>query len=85
MRTLLFLVAGLVAGAVFHARRPRRRARRRHRLRTVRRRRGPPWPAWNLYEGVAHAGYTVLEELPIFLVIALVPIGAIWWLARRRT
>ena len=39
--------------------------------------------AWNLYEGVAHAGYTVLEELPIFLVIALVPIGITWWLARR--
>ena len=41
--------------------------------------------AWNLYEGVAHAGYTVLEELPIFLVIALVPIAAVWWFPARRT
>ena len=29
--------------------------------------------AWNLYQGVATAGYTVLEELPIFLIIVLVP------------
>jgi hypothetical protein len=39
--------------------------------------------AWNMYQGVATAGYTVTEELPIFLVIALVPIAIVWWLARR--
>jgi hypothetical protein len=34
---------------------------------------------------VFHAGYTVPEDLPMFLVIALVPIGITWWLLRRRT
>jgi uncharacterized membrane protein YwaF len=39
--------------------------------------------AWNMYQGVATAGYTVAEELPIFLAVALVPIAIVWWLARR--
>lgn len=39
--------------------------------------------AWNMYQGVATAGYTVTEELPIFLVIALLPIAVAWLDARR--
>jgi hypothetical protein len=82
MRTLLFLVAGLVAGAVFHlaGRAAGLAAATAFALFAA------AWTAvaaWNLYEGVAHAGYTVLEELPIFLVIALVPIAAVWWFTRR--
>ncbi len=82
MRTLLFLLAGLAAGAVFHVggRAVGLAAGTAFALFAA------AWTAvaaWNLYEGVAHAGYTVLEELPIFLVIALVPIGITWWLARR--
>lgn len=30
--------------------------------------------AWNMWMGVAHAGYSVSEELPIFFVIFLVPV-----------
>ena len=43
------------------------------------------WPILallNLWAGVARAGYTVAEELPIFLVIAAVPMaiaGFAWW------
>jgi hypothetical protein len=36
----------------------------------------------NLWMGVARAGYSVAEELPIFLVIFLVPAAAaafLWW------
>lgn len=36
----------------------------------------------NMYIGVARAGYTVAEELPIFLVIYAVPAavaGLLWW------
>ena len=29
--------------------------------------------AWNMYVGVSSAGYSVAEELPIFLVIFLLP------------
>ena len=29
---------------------------------------------WNMWNGVAHAGYSVSEELPIFFVIFLVPV-----------
>lgn len=42
--------------------------------------------AANMYVGVARAGYSFMEELPIFLLIAGVPIAAgvavAWWLAR---
>jgi hypothetical protein len=38
--------------------------------------------AWNMWVGVNHAGYSFREELPIFLLIFLVPaavaIGARW-------
>ena len=36
----------------------------------------------NLWIGVSRAGYTVLEELPIFLLIFAVPAAAaayVWW------
>ena len=36
----------------------------------------------NMYVGVAQAGYSVMEELPIFLVICGVPAvvaGFVWW------
>jgi hypothetical protein len=49
-------------------------------------------PAWlavalvNLWVGVTRAGYTVVQELPILLVVFAVPAGlaaaAIWYLAR---
>lgn len=38
--------------------------------------------AINLYVGVAHAGYSVREELPIFLVVYALPAavaGLLWW------
>jgi hypothetical protein len=45
-------------------------------------------PAWlavaliNMWLGVSRAGYSVAEELPIFLVIFAIPVAAaafIWW------
>lgn len=49
-------------------------------------------PVWllvsiaNLWVGVSHAGYSVREELPILLVVFLVPAAvaalALWWIAR---
>ena len=36
----------------------------------------------NMWVGVAQAGYTVIEELPIFLLIFALPAGAaafVWW------
>ena len=30
--------------------------------------------AWNMWNGVANAGYSVSEELPIFFLIFLVPV-----------
>ncbi len=36
----------------------------------------------NMWVGVAHAGYSVAEELPIFLVIFALPASAaafVWW------
>lgn len=38
--------------------------------------------AYNMYVGVAHAGYSVAEELPILLVIFVIPAavaGLVWW------
>jgi len=38
--------------------------------------------AFNMWVGVAKAGYTVVEELPIFLLIFALPAGAaafVWW------
>ncbi|WP_127598613.1 hypothetical protein [Nitratireductor alexandrii] len=39
--------------------------------------------AINLWVGVAHAGYSVAEELPIFAIIFGVPCLLAWFLARR--
>lgn len=39
--------------------------------------------AVNLWVGVAHAGYSVAEEAPIFLVIFGVPTVVAWLVARR--
>ena len=49
-------------------------------------------PVWllvataNLWVGVAHAGYSVREELPILIVVFAVPAAAaavtVWWLSR---
>jgi hypothetical protein len=30
--------------------------------------------AWNMWNGVTHAGYSVSEELPIFFLIFLLPV-----------
>ena len=38
--------------------------------------------AFNLWMGVSRAGYSVMEELPIFLVIFALPAAAagfVWW------
>ena len=46
-------------------------------------------PAWgvvalvNMSVGVVSAGYTVMQELPILVVIFGVPAAAAWWLGRR--
>lgn len=39
----------------------------------------------NMYVGVARAGYTMTEELPVFLLVFFVPAGAAWlaWRALR--
>jgi hypothetical protein len=82
MRTLLFLVAGLVLGAVIVAG-GRAIGLTRGAALTVF---GVLWvavAAWNLWQGVAHAGYTVFEELPIFLAIAGLPIGLVAVMSRR--
>jgi hypothetical protein len=84
MRTAIIIVGGLVVGALF--------------LFTGRiLGRGPETlalgaklfiPLWfiaaaaNLWLGVAKAGYSFMEELPIFLVIFAVPVAAaafLWW------
>lgn len=39
--------------------------------------------AINLWVGVAHAGYSVVEELPIFVIVFGVPCVVAWLLARR--
>ncbi|MET0070238.1 MAG: hypothetical protein ABW096_09350 [Candidatus Thiodiazotropha sp.] len=31
--------------------------------------------AWNMWVGVTQAGYSLMEELPIFFVLYLVPLG----------
>lgn len=43
--------------------------------------------AVNMYIGIARAGYSFMEELPIFLLIAGSPIAVgcavVWWLGKR--
>ena len=82
MRTLLFLVVGLVLGAGTVAGGRAIGITRVAALTVF----GVLWvavAAWNLWQGVTHAGYTVLEELPIFLAIAGLPIGLVAMMARR--
>jgi len=41
--------------------------------------------AINMYVGISHAGYTFLEELPMFFVVFGVPslaAGLLWWRTR---
>lgn len=88
MRTLIFIIVGLLFWGVLWA---------------VCRGRGKPGPAslaariflplWllvavvNLWIGVAHAGYSVAEEMPILLVLFGVPaaVAAAAWLRERST
>lgn len=37
----------------------------------------------NLWVGVAHAGYGLREELPIFVLVFAVPVVLAWAIARR--
>ena len=39
--------------------------------------------AVNLWVGVAHAGYALREELPIFALVFAVPFAIAWLVARR--
>jgi len=41
--------------------------------------------AINMWIGISHAGYTVMQELPIFLVIFGVPAAAAVWTLWRLT
>lgn len=49
----------------------------------------PVWllgAAWNLWHGVRYAGYTVKEELPIFLLVFALPAALavfLWWRCTR--
>jgi hypothetical protein len=82
MRTLLLMVAGLALGAVIVVGGRAVGLARGTALTLF----GVLWvavAAWNLWQGVTHAGYSVLEELPIFLAIAGLPLGAVAMLSRR--
>ncbi|SDR11184.1 hypothetical protein SAMN05428982_3151 [Pseudoxanthomonas sp. CF385] len=79
MRTLIFIlvglaIAGIAMGVVGAARRRIAAA-----IFTV------GWAAavlWNLRTGMSH-GYSLQEELPIQLLIFVVPVAAAWWLALK--
>lgn len=46
----------------------------------------PVWlacAAFNMWVGVSRAGYSVEDELPIFLVAFAIPAGGAFWLWRR--
>ena len=38
---------------------------------------------FNLWKGVTQAGYSVVDELPIFLIVFVVPAGVAVWFAYR--
>ena len=76
MRTLLFIVGGIVLWAVITGV-----------ARMFGNQPGSSWmptiifaviwfgiAGWNMWVGVTQAGYTFMEELPIFLVLYLVPV-----------
>lgn len=79
MRTLIFIlvglaIAGIAMGVVGAARRRLAAA-----IFTV------GWLAavlWNLRTGMSH-GYSLQEELPIQLLIFVVPVAVAWWLALK--
>ncbi len=41
--------------------------------------------SWNVWVGITQAGYTFLEELPIFLLTYLLPIGVAVFIKRNST
>ena len=46
----------------------------------------PVWlacAAFNMWVGVARAGYSVADELPVFALVFAVPAGTAYWLWRR--
>ena len=46
----------------------------------------PVWlacAAFNMWVGVSRAGYSVGDELPIFLIVFAIPAGCAFWLRRR--
>lgn len=79
MRTLYFIIGGLLLFAVVAL---AARALRFNPLRVF----VPLWfvvAAVNMYVGVARAGYGFMEELPIFLVLFLVPVAVAFGLRGR--
>jgi hypothetical protein len=47
----------------------------------------PVWlacAAFNMWIGVSRAGYSLGDELPVFLVVFAVPAAVAWWLWRRQ-
>lgn len=38
---------------------------------------------WNMWAGVVGAGYSILEELPIFALIYLVPVSVAYFINKR--
>lgn len=81
MRTLIFIVAGLlVVGIAMWLARPDKR-------RTIATVFSLGWLAavlWNLRTGMSH-GYSLQEELPIQAVIYFVPVATAWWWAWKTT
>lgn len=39
--------------------------------------------AVNLWVGVAHAGYALREEVPVFALVFVLPVALAWLIARR--
>lgn len=80
MRTLIFIVVGLaLAGLLVGAARPAWRVRMLVGFAVA-------WAlvvVWNLQTGMSH-GYSLREELPIQLLIFVVPVAFARWWARAR-
>lgn len=85
MRTLAFVVAGLVLLAVMVAVGRNATADRRNGTLLAIRLFGIAWfviSGWNLGEGM-RAGHPLAQELPLFLVVFGVPAAAAYWATRR--
>lgn len=84
MRTVIIIIAGFVLLGIFAG-----VARMRHwRPATTTTAFVAVWlviAAVNMWTGVAQAGYSFMEELPIFLVILLIPAAAAVLLQRKRS